>query len=136
MLSGNASGGQLGLPLAGAVAGATLASLLLAGKPEVQGVLGPGVVGLFALLVAGRFFSDLTTTNALLLFFAPLLCWLTELPYVRTQRPWIRVALGVVLVAIPVTLAVAQAQRSFVEASKASSSPNSGTSDDYQNYGH
>src|SRR5262249_39612847 len=61
MLSGYASGGQLGLPLTGALAGATVASFLLAGKPELQGLLGPGVVGLFALLIAGHFFSDLTT---------------------------------------------------------------------------
>jgi hypothetical protein len=136
MLSGYASGGQLGLPLAGALAGATVASLALSGSPDVNGVLGVGVVGLFAVLVAGRFFGDLTTANAALLFFAPLLCWLPELPYVRTRRPWVRGVARVVLVAIPVALAVVQAYQSFVEGSKApSSTPNGASSQDYLDFG-
>ena len=104
--------------------------------PDVKGVLGPGVVGLFAVLVAGRFFGELTTVNAALLFFAPLLCWLPELPYVRTLRPWVRGVAQVVLVAIPVTLAVVQAQRSFAAASAATSgAPNDTSSQDYLNFG-
>src|SRR5262245_1508201 len=61
MLSGYASGGQLGLPLAAAVVGAVVASLALSGPLDVNGVLGLGVVGLFALLVIGRFFGELPT---------------------------------------------------------------------------
>jgi hypothetical protein len=135
MLSGYASGGQLALPLAGALAGAVIASLALAGTPDLKGLLGLGVVGLFAVLVTGRFFGNLTTVNAALLFCAPLLCWLPELPPLRRLRPWVRTVAAAVLVAIPVTLAVAQAQRAFVEASKTSSSPNEASSDDYLNYG-
>src|SRR5262249_20547304 len=51
MLSGYASGGQMGLPLAAALVGAMVASLALVGPLDVNGILGPGVVGLFALLV-------------------------------------------------------------------------------------
>jgi hypothetical protein len=135
-LSGYASVGQVALSLAGALAGALAASLALAGPPDLRGVLGVGVVGLFAVLVAALFFDDLTTTNAALLFFAPLLCWLPELPYVRRLRPWVRGVAAVVLVAVPVGLAVVQAYQSFVEGSKASSStPNGASSQDYLDFG-
>src|SRR5207253_444659 len=87
MMSGYASGGPLATPLAGAVVGALAASLALKGEFTLDGVLGLGVVGLFALLVIGRFFGELTWTNAALLFFAPLLCWLPELPAARRVKP-------------------------------------------------
>src|SRR5205823_2311547 len=90
MLSGYATGGMLGLPLAAGLAGAAAASLLLAGKPDLKGAVGVGVVGLFALLVVGRFFGSLSTAHAALLFAAPLLAWLGELPWARRAGPRLR----------------------------------------------
>ena len=73
MLSGYASGGQIGLMISAALLGAVIASLVLAGTPEMNSVVSLGVVGLFALLLVGRFFGQLSTANAALLFCAPIL---------------------------------------------------------------
>jgi hypothetical protein len=136
MLSGYATGGQMGLPLAAAVAGATIASLALSGRPGLQGVLGLGVVGLFALLVVGRFFGELTTGNAALLFFAPLLCWLPELPYVRRLRPWSRSGLRVLCTALPVILVLALAQQKFAaDSTKTSPGSKEPSLQDYMDFG-
>ena len=71
---------------------------------------GVGVVGLFALLVVGRLFADLTTLNAALLFAAPLLGWLPEL---LPARRGVRVALRLGLAAVPVVVALVLAQAAF-----------------------
>lgn len=136
MYSGYASGGQPGLPLGAALAGVAVASLVLSGPPDVNGVLGPGLVGLFALLVVGHFFAVLTVRNAALLFFAPLLCWLPELPAVRGLRPWALGFLRVVLTAVPVAVAVALAQQKFVkDSAQPAPVPGEVTADDYMNFG-
>jgi hypothetical protein len=106
MLSGYLSGGQLVLPLAAGLAGAAAASVVLSGSFGATGWLGPGVVGLFSVLVVGRFFANLTTAHSLVLFSAPLLAWLPELPGVRqlrlSQRGFVRVVL-IAAVAMAVT---------------------------------
>jgi hypothetical protein len=110
MYSGYATGGALGLPLAAALAGAAAGALLLV-KPEgSRAALGVGLVGLVALLVAGRFLADLTTLHAALLLFAPVLCWLPELPGLRRLRTWQRGVLRIALVLIPVVICVVQAR--------------------------
>jgi hypothetical protein len=136
MMSGYASGGPLAMPLAGAVVGIVVTSLVLKGDVNLTGVLGVAVVGLFGLLVIGHFFGELTWTNAALLFFAPLLGWLAEFPLVRRINPRIRASLGVVLTAIPVAIALALAQQKFIENS-APPSPDSQepTLEDYMNFG-
>jgi hypothetical protein len=106
MLSGYASGGQLGLPLAAAVAGVVIASLVLTRPIDASGVTGLAVVGLFSLLVIGRFFGELTTSHAVVLFLAPLVCCLSELPLVRRLRPGLRGLGGVVLAVAPVVMVV------------------------------
>ena len=60
MLSGYASGGQVGLPLAAAILGAAAAAMVLPRTLKVAGPPGVAVVGLFSLLVIGRFFGELT----------------------------------------------------------------------------
>ncbi len=71
MLSGYATGGQMGLPLSAALIAVTLVTLVLRKLIRLDGAIGVGIVGLFALLVVGRFFGELTTPHALLLFAAP-----------------------------------------------------------------
>jgi hypothetical protein len=138
MLSGYASGGQLGFPLAGALAGAAAVSLALAGDTDLKGPVGVGVVGLFALLVIGRFFGELTNTNAALLFAAPFLGWLPELLPAGRVGPWGRGIARVALAALPVALALTLAAQKFAaDSAPPSSSPGEhGPSiEDYMNFG-
>ncbi|MFI5454105.1 MAG: hypothetical protein ACHRXM_01510 [Isosphaerales bacterium] len=121
MLSGYATGGQVGLPLAAALLGAAAAVLVLPRASQTTGPIGVAIVGLFSLLVIGRFFGQLTSAHAILLFCAPLLGWLPELPYLRRLRPWARGLTRVILVGALVSAVVVDAQRKFVEDSNASS---------------
>jgi hypothetical protein len=100
VFSGCISGGLLALPLGAGLIGAAVASLVLSASPTSTGWLGPGVVGLFSVLVSGRFFADLSTVQALVLFLVPLLGWLPELPGFRRLRLFWRDVARTVLVAI------------------------------------
>ncbi|MDB5306353.1 MAG: hypothetical protein JWO38_555 [Gemmataceae bacterium] len=108
MLSGYATGGQLGLPLAAAIG-----VFAFVGGRHRPGAVGVAVVGLFSLLVIGRLFAGLTTQNALVLLTAPLLAWVPELPRVRRLGPWTRGGLRVALTAIPVIVTLWLAQQKF-----------------------
>jgi hypothetical protein len=137
MLSGYLSGGQTGLSLAAALAGATAAVLLFKGSASQMGFPGVVIVGLFSLLVVGRFFGELTTAHAIVLFCAPLLGWLPELPYVRRMPPWTRGLARVVLVGIAVFVVAVQAQRKAVQEFAPPSSGNARepSAEDYMNFG-
>jgi hypothetical protein len=115
MLSGYATGGQFGLPLASALAGVSTAALVLRGSPRAAGPLGVPIVGLFSLLVIGHFFGELTSAHAILLFCAPLLGWLPELPFVRRLPPWTLGLIRVILVGILVSAVVLHAHSRFAE---------------------
>ncbi len=137
MLSGYATGGQIGLPLAAALLGATLAALILPRSPCAAGPLGVGLVVLFSLLVIGRFFGDLSSAHAVLLFCAPLVGWLPELPYVRRLPAWARGLARVILAAVLVSAVVLDAQRRFVENSQSASpaEPGEASMQDYMDFG-
>jgi hypothetical protein len=137
MMSGYASGGPLAMPLTGAVIGSLVASLIVKGGVNFSGLLGFGLIGLFALLVMGRFFGDLTSTNFILLFFAPTLCALPELPFFLRVKPQVRGFIGVILTVMPVAVALALAQQKMVENSAPPSSGDSPepTLEDYMNFG-
>ncbi len=109
MLSGYLTGGQLALPLSASLAGCILASFLLYRPPHSDGWLGPAIVGLFGVLVVGRFFANLSTAHALMLFFAPLLAWIPELPYLCRMRASLHGLTRVTLVVIPVAVATFRA---------------------------
>jgi hypothetical protein len=79
--------------------------------------VGPVIVGLFSLLVTGHFFGKLTMAHAFLLFAAPLLAWLPEMPYVRRLPSGLRGLARVLLVAGLVGAVLIQAQRTFNEES-------------------
>jgi hypothetical protein len=135
MLSGYLTGGMLGLPLAAGLAGAVTGSLALPRDTDLRASIGPGVIGLFSLLVIGHFFGELTVTHALLLFGAPLLCWLPESVRTRRELPRLRALVRVALVAVPVALVVVQAGQKFSAASQPASGEGEATADDYANYG-
>src|SRR5262249_10187745 len=71
MLSAYLAGGQAGLPLSAAILGGSLAALALPDASRSIAPVGISVVGLGALLVIGRFFGELRTDHAVLLFAAP-----------------------------------------------------------------
>jgi hypothetical protein len=136
MMSGYASGAPLAMSLAGALVGALVASLAIKGEVPLSGLLGVGVVGLFALLMIGHFFGELTWVNAALLFFAPLLGWLPEPPALRRVGPRLRASAGILLTVVPVTIALALAQQKLVEDSKSPTQDSSEpTLEDYMNFG-
>lgn len=136
MLSGYLSGGELGLPMAAALAGAGVVVTRSAPAANTTAIVGIGVVGLFGLLVIGRFFGSLTTEHALLLGFAPLLAWLPELPGVRTLRPVLRGGIGVALVLLPLALVLHEAKnQSDLDNQATGASEGEPTLQDYLNFG-
>jgi hypothetical protein len=88
---------------------------------------------LFGVLVAGRFFANLTTTHALVLLSAPLLAWLPELPGFR--RLWTPLR-GLAPAALVVAAAMAVAGRAYEKASATAATSPAATysSQDYSNY--
>ena len=137
MLSGYATGGQVGLPLAAALVGSTAAAALLPRSSPNTAQLGVPIVGLFSLLVIGRFFGDLTTAHATLLVFAPLLAWIPELNYPRPIPSWARGLMRLILVGSLVSTVLVHAQRKFAQDFQAPSAPGSKepSVDDYMNFG-
>jgi hypothetical protein len=115
MISGYMSGGQNGLALAGAVSGAAVATLAFKWSARGTRPLGVAIVGFYSLVVIGRFFGELSTTHAILLFGSPLLGWLPELPLLRRLPRWGRELLRVLVVALFVSGIVANEVRMFVE---------------------
>jgi len=132
MMSGYATGGPLGLPLAGALAGILLTSLVLPRRLNVTGAIGVGIVGLFGLIVIGYYFNELTAAHSLALFFAPLLGWLPELPGVRRINPRIRAVASVLLVTLPLMFVASRAWEEFKAKAAPSGSPDEITADDYK----
>jgi hypothetical protein len=80
MISGYATGGPMGLILAACLFATMLMSLLRRGEPELHGVIGLGIVGVFSVLVTGHFISSLSLPHALLLWLAVLLVSLPTWP--------------------------------------------------------
>jgi hypothetical protein len=138
MLSGYLTGGQAGLPLSAAILGAGLVALMMPEATRSVAPIGVSVVGLSSLLIIGRFFGELRTDHAVLLFAAPLLAWLPELPRLRRLPPWARGLLRVVLVGLVVSGVFADATRRFIGNSGPSARPGSNepTAEDYLNYGN
>ena len=137
MLSGYASGGQIGLVIAAALFGAVLGTFALSGTLQTVELSGVGMVGLFALLVIGRFFGQLSTTNAALLFVAPLFAWVTEIPAVRRRGFVIRGVAGLMVAAIPVVVALILAQRQFAaDITRTAAGPTEPSVVDYSTFGN
>ncbi len=118
MLSGYATGGQDGLPLAAALLGASVSAAL---APTINTRCRSARCrhrGTVLLLVIGRVFGELTAAHAILLFVAPLLGWLPELPLLRRIKPWVRGLARVILAAVLVSAVVGDAAWRFVEKSQ------------------
>ena len=123
MLSGYYRGGLLGLGLAGALAGASLASYITRSQSSTSGSLGMSVIGIFAVVLVGRFFGTLSNGLAACLLLAPLLAWAVELPRLRVLAPGRRDTWRLACVAVPLIVVVVIAQRKFTAAYTAHSRP-------------
>jgi hypothetical protein len=115
MLAGYVSGGAAALPLVAAIVGSACVAGWLVRRPDSQAAVGVGVVGLFGLLFIGRFFGALSTTAALTLMVAPLLCWVAEIPILGRQRRWLVGTISLVLVATPLLIVLILAKQYFDE---------------------
>jgi hypothetical protein len=111
MVSRYATGGPLLVPLAGALIGTAAASCLWTLSRGDFAAVGIGLIVLYALLVTGRFFCELTTFHAALILFAPLLMWLPEFLPGKKTLPWMRPMLRVAVVIAPVAVAFYLAQK-------------------------
>jgi hypothetical protein len=80
-----------------------------------------GVIGIFSIVLVGRFFGALPTSLAAGLVLAPLLAWAVELRRLRQLAPWCRSVARLACVAIPLVIVVIAAQRKFTAASAAHS---------------
>jgi hypothetical protein len=98
MLSGYATGGQDGLPLAAALLGAATMTAAFGWSARGKLPLGVAIIGLYSLLVVGRFFGELSSTHGVLLFASPLLGWLPELHGLGRMPRWARNLCRVLLV--------------------------------------
>ncbi len=119
MLAGYLKGGATAFPLAATIVATAIAAKLItmrSGIPAKLGspaIIGIGVIGLFGVLLIGRFFGRLSTGCALALLLIPLLCWTAEVPFLRHRKPWLVGSLRLALVAIPLVVVLAGAKRDF-----------------------
>ncbi len=119
MMAGYIKGGAAAIPMVAALSAATIAAGLLSKRGETglkldaPVLLGIGVVSLFGLLFIGRFFGRISTTFALTMLLAPLLCWVTELPWLRHRKPALVGSLRLAFVSIPLIVVLLWAKRNF-----------------------
>jgi len=119
MMAGYIKGGIAGFALVATLMATTIVSMSImkrAGAPlklDAPAILGIGVVGLFGLLIIGRFFGRLSTSCALVLLLTPLLCWASETPLLRQRKPWVVGSIRLMRVAIPLVVVLAMAKRDF-----------------------
>jgi hypothetical protein len=135
MLSGYASGGQNGLTLAAAVCGAAVTMAALRWSHRATRPLGAAIVALYSLLVVGRFFGELGSTDAALLFASPLLGWLPELPGLGRLPRWARNLSRLLLVGILVSAVVFDTARNLSDKPAADSGLGESPADYDTNFG-
>lgn len=113
ILAGYVTGGATAIVFVAAIVGSIVASGLLVRRPDLQGAISIGLVGLYGLLFIGRFFGALSTTAAVTLMWSPLLCWAMEIPILNRQKRWFVGVCCLVLVAIPLSVLLVLAKQSF-----------------------
>ncbi len=117
MLSGYATAGQLGFLLAAVILGSSFGIRIFDPHSNFTGIAGSGLLGVFSLLVMGRFFGALSNVNAILLFVAPILAGVVILISGRIKSRKLRPMLIHAIAAIPIAVAVALAYGDFLAAS-------------------
>lgn len=133
MLSGYASGGMNGLPLGAALAGGSVLAALWRGDDR-DALPGAGVVILFGLLLVGYGFGELKPDAAAILFLAPMLAALPEVPPLASLRPFVRTIVGLVLVALATAAAVGLTVHRFQTQEAAGVKSDGPSADDYSQF--
>lgn len=119
MLAGYIKGGAAAIPLAATLIATTGAVWLFkkhaynSADNYESGIIGIGVVGLAGLLIIGRFFGELSTSGALTILLAPVLCWATEIPFLRHRKRWLVGLIRLLLVALPLLWVLVEAKIDF-----------------------
>ncbi len=135
MLSGYATGGQNGLALAAALLGVATSMAALRWTARGTRPLGVAIVLLYSLLVAGRFFGELSSTHGILLFISPLLAWLPDLPGLRRLPSWARNLSRVLFVGLLVAVVLVAAARKALENHSDTSGTEEPSAADYAEFG-
>ncbi len=113
MLAGYINGGAAAIPLGGAILATFVVTWIVAGTADMRGLISVAVVALFSLLLIGRFFGNISTTQALVIFLAPLLCYVTVLPAMRCLSPLRIGMIRIVLVSIPLVIVLMLSKLEF-----------------------
>jgi hypothetical protein len=116
VMSGYLRGGLVGLPWAGALVGAAVATHW--GPDEQRGgsQVGIGLLGVAYVLLVGYFFGALDTTVGLVIAASPLLAWIAELPAGKSWPEARRAAFRWGVVALPLVIVLAVLGVKFVRA--------------------
>ncbi len=119
MMAGYIKGGAAACPLAAILVAAALWTYLagsgrFATAPSISpAVLGIGIVGLFGLLLIGIFFGRISIVSGLVMLLAPLLCWITQISWLRHRQGWVVGSMGLLLVALPLLIVLLKAKHDF-----------------------
>ncbi len=119
MLAGYIKGGVAAFPVAASVIGVVSISQFLRSDERsddgqsMQGTIGPGVTTLFSLLWIGYFFGQLPAINSVVIFFAPVLCWVSEFSFFRALNCRRRFLLRLIVVTIPLLTQLTIAKLAF-----------------------
>lgn len=119
MLSGYIKGGVAGFPIAASLMGVAITSsivrseVFISNGQSLQASIGLGITALFSLLWVGSLFGQLPAVDAIIIFLAPSLCWVSELTVFRRMKSRHKVVLRLITVAIPLTIQLLIAKRTF-----------------------
>lgn len=113
MMGGYLRGGVAAIPFAAALLGAIPLARFGSGSRMLEGVLRVGIVGLFSLLLIGRFFGQLTDGQVAVVFLAPLLSWISELSLLRNKSRRLKWVVRLVAITIPLAGVLFFAKRDF-----------------------
>ena len=119
MMAGYIQGGGAAISLAATIVATTIAAWVIqkrsGGPTQIHSpaIMGVGVVGLFGVLFIGRFFGRISNSCALAMLLSPLLCWVTELPFLRHRNPWLLGSIRLIIVSIALACILFAAKRDF-----------------------
>ncbi len=119
MMAGYIHGGGAAIPLAATIVATSIAAWLIQKRSidpthaHSKAIMGVGVVGLFGVLFIGSFFGRISNGCALAMLLAPLLCWVTELPFLRHRNPWLLGSIRLIIVSTALAFVLFAAKRDF-----------------------
>lgn len=119
ILSGYIKGGVAGFPIAASLMGVVMTNSIVwpedyvSNSRSFQSVIGFAITALFSLLWIGFFFGRLPAVDAVTIFLAPSLCWVSEFSVFRRIKRRHKMVLRLFAVAIPLAIQLLIAKRAF-----------------------